>query len=287
MFGYILIGIVISIVATFLIGLTLYDIRIVGIEKQRKKHPHAKRWRRRPTLIIDASPDTVRTIKKHYRNTYTIDDTRATNGELLLTLPVGVSVDKRSLLQSIRYLDIHPQLTSLEVATNLKHPKTVSEFLHLYRLIVATIIARARTGIGGGMASSSPLPMLTRRTNTPLRTSVQIWSYLYRTASYLITVAVPCILAYALYLAIIPHQLELLSVSTAVFCLFVGMAIWSYEQLTLVNKLSYTLLIPATLIYFALLAVWRPLKTLADMAKAKLPIGVGLFVRVKDILRVV
>ncbi len=287
MFGYIFIGIVISIVAMFLIGLTLYDIRIVEIEKQRKKHPHAKQWRQRPVLIIDALPDAIRTIKKHYRNSYSINSAQVTNDTLLLTLPDRATVDKHSLLQAIRYLDIHPQLTSLAVVSSPKHPKTLGEFLHLYRLSIATIIARARTGIGGGMASSSPLPILTRQASTPPRTSARIWSYLYRTASYLATVTVPCILTYALYLAIIPHQLELLAICTAVFCLFVSIAIWSYEQLMLVNKLSYTLLIPATLIYFAVLAVWRPLKTLADMAKAKFPIGVGLFVRVKDILRVV
>ncbi len=101
-------------------------------------------------------------------------------------------------------------------------------------------------------------------------------------------------LAYFAYIALNLHQPILFFIALGAFALFVLYATWSDSQLAVSDKLQRTATLPVillTLPFWILLPFITCcsilLEMLSDMVKAKFPRRIGLFARVKDILRIV
>lgn len=276
---------VIGATAVLLIGIILHDMRMIRRHQEFARHPHARKWRWRPTLHLhatsgDISPEDLRQLKKSYRNLVLRDYPPDQTG-IVLALATETRVQAQAIQAGLHYLADSPSRPIVEL---LPDPRTVRTYSHLlgnYRMILAAMFVKARTGLSI-TPPSSLFPVLIRVPTPRPKFALRLWNWLYRAVSFVCSLALPAAVTYALYLGVYLRQPELFFVYLAGFSACLGIAIWSYDGLSTPKKYAYVLGIPATYAYFWLLAWIRPLKMLANMAKAKVPIRVSLFARVKD-----
>jgi hypothetical protein len=118
-------------------------------------------------------------------------------------------------------------------------PRTTSQLFSHYRSIVAAPFMAVRAGLGV--------------TATPRRTDIYLVSRLLVQLCNLVT------LLYTSYLAVVLHQTELLLIYLIAFLLWFVWAI-GRAPLNRRQKISYLLLAPSSLLYFALLALVAPFR---------------------------
>lgn len=278
-----------GIAAVFLVGLVLHDIRSVRREAAYRQHPRARKWQWRPLISLRQtdmlSLDSLHTLKRAYRKLEITTPNAPPQGELVLVFGRDATLGKDILLSALRELSEDKTASVIELIPTISPPHTISSLLGNYRLMLASMLMKSRRGLSIA-PTRSLFPVLMRKEHTSYRPHI-IWRNLCTTADYLVAFGLPAILACGIFLALALRHTDLLLMTISGFGVFLMTAIWSYDRLPIRWQLGYTLLAPITLGYFFALAWLRPLKMLADMAKAKVPIGVSLFVRVKDILRIV
>jgi hypothetical protein len=135
----------------------------------------------------------------------------------------------------------------------------------------------------------------TWRSIKPTRNTIVVWlRSVIMTLQQLALFAAPVLFGYFVFVALRLHQPVFLLSGMALILMVIVYAVLSDGQLEITDKLRYTLQLPVICLllpllfvvpYSALIVVM--LKLLTNMAKAKVPRRVGLFVWVKDILRIV
>lgn len=276
-------------VALFLIGITLYDVRMIKREQRFRRHPYAKKWRQRPILWLYPtsaafSTAELKDLRKLYRKIVFREYIPEQRG-IVLALGSAAELRKDTLLAALRQLADTPDRV-IELIPAIQPAQSVGHLLGNYRVILATMVMKARSGLGVAPLSSL-FPALIPVPPAKQGRTMKTWNWLYHSSSFALAIILPVFITYTLYLGTILHQPGLFFICTAGFTVFLTIALWSYDHLGAVQKIGYCLLMPATYPYFLLLAWLRPLKMLADVAKAKVPISVSLFARIKDILRIV
>lgn len=95
------------------------------------------------------------------------------------------------------------------------------------------------------------------------------------------------LLSYCLYLALWQKQTALLTLITLCSTLSITVIVWWNNHLSFSQKILYTAGLPLALLYFYLFLAFKLLEVFTDMAKAVIPVGISLFVRIKNVLRIV
>lgn len=273
------------IVAVFAIGVTLYDLRAIRHEQLYRKHPQANKWRRRPVITARIAhhlpTDTLQAFKRYYRKIEPMN-AQETSSEYTLVVHRNVLLDKTTLVSAVRQLNADESILAIELVPLVSKPQTLGQFLQLYRISLGVLLMKSRAGWKVNPRQSMFL-ILKRQDASQHRMIDRAHIYL----RHFVAFCTPIVLANAIYLALVAHHTELLLLCIVGFASLVTTALWSYQHMSYVHKAIYTLLLPATLGYFFILAWFRPLEMIANVAKAKVPVGVSLFVRIKDILRIV
>jgi len=269
---YLTIGIVV------LVGITLHDIRETAWLRSYRRHPHAKRYRERPMIFIDSqkiSSAQLMSLRKSYRKL-----TLTTASKYIFILETPPAFSKDALKNAIMRLNSQPSLGSYEISPALAPAETLPQLFENYRHIANDLFRKSRSGLG---------------IYTPTSVSVIQKSHIQRTSrdklyTLLATAAklpLPLLLIWVAYMGIVVGISEVLLATLQSFGLFMIAALWWHDQLTLRQKISYALLLPITIWYFAGLSIEQSLKILAHMGEAIFHGSIGLFVRIKDVLRIV
>lgn len=148
----------------------------------------------------------------------------------------------------------------------------LSDFFTAYYFIGSSIFQKSRLGLGISPKTLASRSLLRQR-----------WNKFYKIASSAVRFVTPSIISYAIFVTIILKQPIILLLILLGFIIFMSLAIWLHERLAISQKLLYLLLLPASIGFFFIISWKCVLEMLANMVKAVIPIGVSLFVRVKDI----
>jgi hypothetical protein len=284
---YLSAAMVIGTAVTVLVGVSINDIAMIIKEKEYRRHPHAKRWRNRPLVSViipsDITDQTIKSITQNgYRKIELIhNDAHSPKGQLVLKISRDMILKKGVIRAAVHQFNGRPRLQRIELETTLSRPNTVRGFFAIYLQVIRSMFLKSRAGLGV-YPKQSVYPTIIRSDIPPHWTT-----RLYQACSIASAFIAPAGFAYVYYIGFVLHQPDILMVALAVGSAFMVFVLWWNDQLSFKQKLTYMLLLPATIGFFIIAAFWRPLKMLANVTKAKVPIRIGLFVRIKDILRIV
>lgn len=274
---------------TVVVGISLHDIREIRRTGQRQKHPYAQRYRRRPLVSIringKLTEQKIRDLLKNnnYRKLEIItSSSQQIRGEFILTTNGSVPLQKNSIRHAVIELMSRPALHSLEIPVPIVRPGTLRELFAVYHQVAGSLFRKSRDGLGIYLPDSKFL--LLARSSTP-RSS--IYDKLYAIFAALAPQAILFTGGLAIYMLLVLHQATPLAVILGSLGLFMAFAIWWCDQLGFMQKLGYSVLMPISLWYFIAVTLRKLLKILTDMSKAVFHGRIGLFMRVKDILRIV
>lgn len=264
-----------------IIGVSLHDIRAVWRQQAQRRHPHARRYRQRPLVsVISDGSSLVLRRQLGYRNHEWIDAAHTPRGEYILQLN-GHFIPNDALRRAVITLASQPAMRHVELPRRLSAPTTLWQLLANYRTIAGDLALKARGGLNIYPASASTV-LLRRQQIRPT-----IADYCYRGIG---VIALPTVAyggAMAVSMALLFRQPQLLMAVLTGWGLWLGLAILWHDQLTTRQKLGYLAVAPVSLGYFVVVFVDLLLKVLTHMSKAIFHRGVGLFVRVKDVLWIV
>ena len=191
---------------------------------------------------------------------------------IILTTIMGITMYDIKLIQRIKAgrRRLKSPYKPLPKLVNLSH------FFTTYYFIGSSIFQKSRIGLG-----ISPKPLTSRSL------SRQRWNKIYKSTSFVATFITPLTISYALFMAISMRQPSMLALILLGFLLFMSLAVWLHERLSISRKLFYLAMLPTSIGFFFIISWKNLLEMLADVIKAVIPIGISLFMRIKDIRRVV
>ncbi len=249
----------ISSIAT-IVGITIYDIHAIRLDKQFRRHPHARRWRNRPlvSVVIDGEPSvaSLASIRRNnYRKVEIVADGQPVNGQLVLSLAPDAVIERTTISQAVRQFNNQASKSQVETIPVLQPPQTLRQFFHNYYLIASAPFIAVRTGLGIKQPYS-PWPVIVRLQSAGMTRQTR----LYIAFRWLTHIANLAVLLYVGYVAVVLYQPEFLLMYLAGFGLWMVWAISSYRYLSFGQKITYLLLAPASLIYFAFRCLTAPFR---------------------------
>ena len=263
-------------------GVTLHDLRTIRRSVTISMHPHS-RWLRRRPLVSVSNPDTIIGINKNgYKKIELSPGDQPPKGEYILTANKRTTLPKNIIKEAVIELNHRPKVKSIELPVLLESPTNLTSLFLAYRHITNDFLRKSRHGLGIRSYYHQG-PTLTR--NKTLQFAFV--DKLYTTIGSVALLSLPVVVISSLYLAAFLHQADLFKLILTGFGLWMLLAIWSHGQLSSLQKLSYTAGLPVTLGYFLICSFTRSLEMLTHMRKAIFHGSVSLFVRVKDVLRIV
>lgn len=272
--GYLLVGII------ALIGVTIFDLRETHWQKHYRAHPYARRYRTRPTLLVDPSTPATQlaTLKKEYRKVSSRFPAPDESNVLILQLKAPIQND--TIKPAIIKLISQSRADSIELPLELLPVATLHQLLINYYLIATDFFRKSRQGFGVQTKASSVI--IQKRSRTLRQIDI---IYILLSSSF--RLIVPAVIIGILYTGIVLGATELIALTLVSCCLFMTASIWWHDQLNFRQKLIYLLLSPMSLWYFAGVATTASLEILTHMSKAILHGSISLFMRIKNVLRIV
>lgn len=231
------------------IAITIHDIRSINLEKALRRHPHARRWRRRPMITInyDAIPSATSTQSLQqggYRNIRIEEDGQA---ELSLQMGADDILHRLALRDANSYLQYRPTARFVEIMPQLAFPQTTRQFFAAYRTLALAPFVKVHAVMNTNTLARH-WPVLLREHTLPT------WrERFYTLAAWMIAVTHLLLFLYIGYVSTVAGQVHYLLVYLAVFGLWLLWSITSYPRLSVRQRLAYMLLAPASLGYF----LWR------------------------------
>jgi hypothetical protein len=253
-----------SILATssivIIVGITIHDIHAIRLDQQFSRHPHARRWRKRPlvSIVINGEPSTACAVsirRSNYRKVEIIAAGRSIKGALIFSLAPDTVLDHSAISQAVKQFNNSLSKSQVEMTPVLRSPQTLRQFFHNYYVIASAPFIAVRAGLGIRQPYSS-WPMIVR---LQLADTTR-WTHLYIAFRWLTHVANLTVLLYVSYIAVVLYQPEFLLMYLAGFVLWMIWAIVRYRHLSFVQKITYLLLAPASLIYFAVRCLTAPFR---------------------------
>jgi hypothetical protein len=269
------------VITATLIGVTLLDVILIRQKQLYAKHPHARRWRHRPFISL------IGTAKQHlgYRKIEYIEADQQPKGELVAYTVSSIYLNKEILNQLIWEFNARPNLAQITLSPRISDPKTFIQLIKNYFYIATDVFRRSRAGLG--IYQTKPTQPVIQRVDT-LQTQWQTyWHGLYQFVAAMNAILIPIAVTYIVYIALSTKQPDMLTIVLCSFGIFMAASIWGHEAMTFKQKVFYSLLLPVTPIIFYFASLTRLLKVLANVVKAIFHRRIGLFVRVKNVLRVV
>lgn len=255
--------------ATTIIVMTVSDIRTIRAEAAFRKHPRGQRYRRRPLVSVlvngDASDQCVASIRQNsYRKIEIISPDDSPKGALLLRIEPDATLYESAILEAVQQLNMNPSRQSIELLPAFTEPATLRGLFHLYRTVALAPFIAVRSLFQ--VTDSLPTwPVLTRRSNS--HHSVRM--YIYLIFRWLAQLANAFVLAFAIYLAIIPSETFYLAIYLGTFGFWLLLSITTYPRFSIGQKIKYALLAPVSLLYFALLAFIAPIRPLGRLRRVR------------------
>lgn len=253
------------------------------------------------------------TSQKQYRSVRFVKNYQlvgSSRGELILELSGGVTIDPQAISRAVWHFNNSPDAQAVSLASQPYFYPSEPHLFTTYHLLINALINKSK-GIFGHIHIDQATIIMWRRASKSIDTSshaiyaddavathlpISNLSVLLKMQhlknsenwfTQLYAAMVFLALSYCLYQATLLHQTTLLGLALLCFTLFMIIAIWWNNNLSWNGKFLYSLLLPVSLGYFSILLVLNTLKFLAYVAKAIVPISISLFVRVKNILRIV
>lgn len=226
-------GIIGAWICLVIVAITLYDLRTIRQEKALRKHPYARRWRRKPA-----------TIMQHVgKNT----------------------LSKTSLRDAKHQLQYRPHARFVEIIPPQQFPEATRQFFAAYKRFADMPLIKLRS-----VLNVQPLahnwPTVSRQPQLAMKRD-----YIYPAAGWVLAVCHIWLLLYATYIAIAASDVAYLMAYMSLFGVWLGWSIMSYPQLGMVQKISYLLLMPAAFGFFLwriVSAPFRPLRFIRIRAGA-------------------
>jgi hypothetical protein len=212
-------------VSLVIVAITLYDVRAIRQEKALRKHPYARRWRRKPATSIQYVGENV--------------------------LP------KVSLRDAKHQLQYQPHARFVEIIPPQQFPEVTRQFFAMYRRFADMPLIKLRS-ILNTRSSLHNWPMVSRQPQRVMKRD-----YMYPAAGWVVAVCHIWLLFYVTYVAVAAGDIAYLVTYISLFCLWLGWSIMNYPQLAMVQRIGYLLLIPASLSYFlwrVFAALFRPVR---------------------------
>lgn len=231
-------------------------------------------------------------------------------GELVIKMNGGMTLPSFALHRIAWHFNNHPDLTMLVLAHQPVFYPSHAHLFTIYRSFIAELFHKATSMLGHVHADPanivvthnkkmSPNSRLSffyaedvRATSQPtskismllksqhkLHRAIGAWNIF----GALLFLAI----SYGLYLALWQRQPTLFTLTTLASTLYIATTIWWSNHLNLLHKAFYTAGLPLALLYFYLFLAGTLLEVLSNVTKAIIPISIRLFVRVKNVFRIV
>lgn len=282
-------GLWIAAIFMVIICTTWYDIAETHRQSIRAKHPHARRYRYRPavTLMIQAGDDvttTVAAIQAACASTYkkcqivvtgraqyeiplstkrTIwfypgSDTQEAfvvlgSGEIVVMINDHIQIEPGLVTSIVRRFVEQSNLMTLDASMQpTTPPSSLLELFTRYHVFLEILARKTREVIGITPVHTSITAIKADEFIAPRKQhfAKRLAANLYRIFRRINLVLLPIALTYAIYLAASLHEPDMLVLTIGLFSICMVAAIWLNSRLKLVQKLSYSLLLPITFAYF-------------------------------------
>lgn len=245
------------VLAAVIIGITAHDISVIKTERAIRKHPNARRLRKRPVVyvVIKGTPteECLRSIRKsRYRKIIIVGDNSIPTDGLVLQIDNDTILEPSAIIDAVQHFNNDPSLRSIGIAPILQMTDSTKQFLRNYYKIANHPFDIIRTVFG-----------VSSRTNTlyrqnRLRKSRSVRAYI--SVSWLAKVLNFSLFVYTLSAAALYEQPQLLLIYILSLTFWLTWTIGRYPHLAIHEKASYIFLSPASFIYFACRTLTAPFR---------------------------
>lgn len=248
----------VSYFCLFLTGMISYDLRQIKNERQSKRHPYAKRWRKRPVISLASENTTpIKQWRREYRKIREVKPGKPAIGDLVLYVPKNIEVVPGSIIKAVRDFNADDSLISIELPHPIKPTTALTEIFSHYHHMATWPIALLRMGLHI-QPMFSQRAVLVRKSKYN-RSGIDT---MYRILEWLVSFSLSFILIYITYTATALGESSLLFAYVAAGLAWAAWAIASYDGLSPAQRLGYIFLLPSVFIYFAIRIILAPLRIL-------------------------
>lgn len=269
-------------------------------------------YRNRKIIVVGAKKSDFKPISQYksvrfVKNRQTIGQDRA---ELTLEIYGGMAVDEFSVSRAVWHFNNNPGVSAVVLASCPQFYPSMPHLFATYHSLVSMLVQKSLSIFGHTTADQANLIMRKREILTADKSQMIVYAdnalfthlpvrnfdmllkmqQLKKWRSSFVQTFMSALListTYAIYSAVWLHQPTLLTFSILGLTLLLGAAIWLNNHIAWINKCIYSIAMPVSMVYFYIALVMQVLKTFTDMTKAILPVGIGLFVRVKNVFGIV
>jgi hypothetical protein len=269
-------------------------------------------YRKREIIIPSLKKSDQKQLRRYRSIQFTQNQKigESSRGELVLNISGGMTIHQATLAQAVWHFNDQPNVRAVTCAATPQFYPSESHLFATYQSLVATLFFKATSIFGHVQPQHANLTICKREfmaadmpkqiiyaddasfTHLPI---TNFWLLLksQQNKKWRSTIIRPYVgllflcVTYTTYLAMWLRQPALLTLALLGFALFLLTAIWWNNHLSWLHRCIYTALLPISIGYFYLVAAIQTLEMLTDVAKAIVPLSIGLFVRVKNILRIV
>lgn len=264
-----MLGIGATVLIAVLLALTVSDVLLIRLQRRIKQHPHARRWRERPTIyVVDptASVATMTDLRSTgYRKMKVV--TLAPSAGLRLHIHSGLQLAPGSLTTALRLLAQSPWRSSVSLVPNMADPTTLIQLLRQYALIAQLPFHILRSLFG-------TLPI----NGVVLRRSPGRYARAYELVAWAIKVLSLVLFIYACVTASFYDQPQLALLFTATLWAWLLWTVGRYPYFSWRKKTLYTMLLPVSFVYFIYLLIaapFAPLRQRGFLQNGMIVIGNG------------
>lgn len=226
------------------IGVALHDLRMIRVERMYRQHPHARKWRARPTVTV-ISAHTVSSLHQSYRK---LQIAAVASDSPTLRVPQHTRLPHDSVRHAVRFLAIYPT-RFVPLFPTIATPSTTRELFWSTYLLLAAPFAAMRAGLG-----VQPHP------DFPVLQPQASYSYGFACTAWIARCVNLVCFSYALFLATFLEQPALLLGYSVAFSAWALWAIGRYPFIRFTQKILFAMLLPAALIYFLWRLIVAPLR---------------------------
>ncbi len=231
---------------------TFHDIRLIHLDKQLRRHPHARRWRQKPVVSIvyeselsEASRLSI--LQSSYRKRKIIQDPSLAPDGLVLFMRGSDVLQRTAIRDAVVQFQYRQSTGFVEIIPRVTFPRTVRQFFAVYHDLALAPFIKLRSALGVA-PTMSRWPIAVRTESVK-----RFRGIIYGTVRWVVQLTNLAVLLYVGYIGFALQQPDYLLAYGMAFGLWMVWAIGGHQQLSFRQKLAYFALLPASLGFF----VWR------------------------------
>lgn len=243
-----------------IVGMALDDIHDIKTKRAFKKHPYARKWRKRPQVDIVASDDVFDELLRSvhgssYKKLRIVNET-SQSSDLQLVATGNVQLARNTVHEAVQRLNANPKLQTVSFTPVVEMPGTTMKLFRTYALLAHLPFVSARSGLNVPSQFS-----LSKRNYEPSRLFMIVTTVL-KWGNVLLFV-------YGCYAAALLNQPELVLLYTCSLAFWLTWSILRYPYFSFAKKIALLILSPASFIYFVFLAIAAPFRPLTQQASSQ------------------